>query len=187
MHVNLRNATIFVLLSGAAIATWLGGRPPATDTARRASPGEVPLGYYLENATFLGTDDDGRVRYRVFAAQFNQAAHGDAMEFERLRVEYAPQSGIRWSVTAERGSAPSDRSYLDLEQGVRLTNNPEAGDPVTIETDAMRLHPETSVVSSDGMVTMRWGNGYLESMGLKADLEKDFLEFISNVSARFSP
>ena len=187
MHVNLRNATLLVLLSAAAVATWLIGRAPTPESTRTPIPGSQPLGYYLRNATWFDTNADGQVRYRVVAAQIKQSSRDQALQFERLRVDYAPETGVRWSMTAERGSTPGDRSYLELERGVRLTNVPDDGDPVTIETEMMRLNPDTFVASSDHRVAMRWGNAGLESTGFKADLKQDLLEFESDVSVRFPP
>lgn len=188
MHLNRGTIALFVLLSAAAVATWLARRPAPVAVTTSASTGDVPRGYYSKNATLLGIDEHGHVYYRVFAAELKQESREDALELESVRVEYAPETGVTWSMTAESGSAPSDRAYLDLARGVRLTNHPDDGsDAITIETEALRLQVESYLASTDDAVVMSWGKAALNSMGITADLKQDILEFKANVSARFPP
>jgi len=188
MHLNARNIILFVVLSGAALYTWLVAGPGTTEAPVQTPAATAPSGYYLRNATLLGTDEQGRVNYRVFAAELEQASRDAALVLGQVRVEYDPQTGVRWRMTADEGFAPSDQSYLDLRHGVRLVNEPRSGDePVTIETEALRLEPGTYTASTDGDVAMRQGKADFRAKGLKADLKQDYLEFESNVSARFPP
>jgi len=188
MHLNARNVILLGVLSGVALYTWLEGRPSTTVSLPQPPVAPTPSGYYLRNATLLGTDEEGRVSYRVFAAGLEQASLDAALILERVRVEYDPQTGIRWHLTAEQGFAPSDQSYLDLLHGVRLVNEPESGrDPVTIETESLRLEPESYIASTEGEVWMRRGKADFRAQGIRADLKQDHLEFQSNVSARFPP
>lgn len=188
MYLNARNIVLFAVLSGVAAYTWLLGRPSTIEPRARPPTEGAPSGYYLRNATLLGTDKQGRVNYRIFAAELEQPSRNAALVLDQVRVEYDPQTGVRWHMTAEQGFAPSDQSYLDLRRGVRLVNDPrDGGTPVTIETESLRLEPDAYVASADGDVRMRRGRADIRSQGIKADLKQDYLEFESNVSARFSP
>lgn len=188
MYLNARNIILFVVLSGAAFLTWLVSRPSTTVRLPPSPVAPEPSGYYLRNATLLGTDEEGRVNYRVFAAELEQASVDAALLLQRVRIEYDPQTGVRWRMTAEQGFAPSDQSYIDLLHGVQLVNDPESGrDPVTIETEALRLEPESYIASTEGEVWMQRGKADFRAQGIKADLKQDYLEFQSNVSARFPP
>ena len=104
-----------------------------------------------------------------------------------MRVEYEPDADVRWKLSAGLGSATSDGAHLDLEDGVRLTNEPEAGtEPTVIETEALRLDGKDFLASSDRQVAVRRGKSELLAAGLEAHLRDDRLE-LPNVRGRFYP
>ena len=188
MNLNLRNVFFFVLLLSAALGTWVVSRTPPVSSANADGPTNLPLGYYLNNAVLLGTNTEGRVYYRVFAGRVQRAIASADLVLTDVRVEYEPETDIHWSMTARQASAPSERGYIDFEHDVRLsTLSTSDTRPTVIETDALRLHTESGVASSDQHVAIRQGNAEFEATGMRAELDREILELQSDVSARFAP
>lgn len=188
MHVSFRNTVALLALAAAAAASWYFSRPQDAAPEGRTDTAGPPLGYYLRDATLLGTDESGRLIFRAHAAEAVQARDEAMLELTDVSIEYRDEQAVGWSITAERAVTPDDRSYLDLEQ-VRLANDAEADadtdpEPMIIETASLRLDPAEYVASTEADVRIRVGDATLEGTGLRARLREDFVELKSKVHGR---
>ena len=187
MGHRLRNIVLFVSLGGIALASWILNRQPDRIAIERVGREPLPLGYLLRDATLLNFDAQGKLLYTVHADSLEQSANDDDLVLRQVRVEYEPDADVRWKLSAGLGSAPTDGAHLDLVDGVRLTNEPEAGsEPVVIETEALRLDGKDFLASSDRQVAVHRGKSELLAAGLEAHLKDDRLE-LPNVRGRFYP
>jgi len=187
MNTKLRNIVVLAILCAAALATWVLSRPQSIQAPQTSSTEQLPAGYYLRDAILIGTDSQGRVYYRVYAEIVEQASREDDLVLRQVRVEYEPEAQVRWSLTAQEGTAPSDRAYFDLLHSVRLTSQTnESSEATIIETEALRLYTDSFLASSDLSVAMHRGKTELHATGLRAHLKDDFLE-LPNVSGLVHP
>jgi lipopolysaccharide export system protein LptC len=184
----VRNIGLVAFLVSAAIATWLLGQPLPGGDAVSDAAASGPLGYYLTDAVLLGTDDEGRIFYRVHARQVEQSANELELELVQVRVEYRDSENVEWHVSADRAAAPTDGSHLDLYGNVRLVSMPQAGSTATvIETEKMRFEPAHYFASTDVPVVVAVGDNQLRAEGLKAYLKDDRVELESKVHGQFVP
>jgi LPS export ABC transporter protein LptC len=179
MMSAVRNAVIFVALAGAAIATWLLGRPPP-EIEKAATRRAAPLGYYLRDATILGTNADGVVSYRIYARRLEQPEENQSLVLTEVRVEYAARENIPWHVTAPSATAESGGEYLRLYGGVLLSSEPKDGAAaIMIETPELEFEPESYVASGAQPVTYSRGATRLRAESFTADLKKDIIDLVS--------
>ncbi len=118
MSVGLRNLAALLLLAAAASLSWYFSRSP--EQPRRAAGNGEPglLGYYLRDATLLGTDESGRALVRIHTAEAVQE-HGQGLTLTGVRIEYRDEQAVGWTISAELARAPGDLGHVDLER-VRL-------------------------------------------------------------------
>lgn len=185
----MRPTILTIVLATLAIATWVYSWQPAPDNTRRAvREDDQPLGYYLKGARLLGTDNEGRVAYRILAERLEERPDREILELSGVEVDYRPADGPPWRISATAASAPKDGSQLDLEGNVELRNDPAEGEEVvTIATEALRLVPDTSSAESDQAVRIRVGDWQLDAVGLRTHLKGDTLQLESKVHGKFSP
>lgn len=194
MHVSFRNSVALFALAGAAAASWYFSRPQPAAPEAESGSGDAPRGYYLRDATLLGTDETGRRFFSIHAGEAVQADAETRLELTDVRVEYRDEQDVDWTISAERAVTPDDRSYLDLEQ-VRLANDAdadgadaEAADAarrhMTIETAQLRLDTREYLASTDAAVRIRVGEATIEGVGLRARLREDYVELESQVHGR---
>jgi lipopolysaccharide export system protein LptC len=177
-----------LLLAAAALVTWYFGRPAPSAKPRAADSRAYPLGYYLRDAVLLGTDDQGRISYRLHAGLVEERPDEARLALENVRFEYEPSEKIPWTIIAARGEAPigDERPYVDLSGNVELTRAPAAqGAPTRVDTEMLRLVPDEHLASADGPVQISVGGNALDAVGLKAFLEDDRVELESQVHGRF--
>jgi LPS export ABC transporter protein LptC len=186
MAWNLRNLFLFLLLSGAALLTFVLARGPARPASTDLTTGDVDSGYHLVDAVAYRTDASGRILYRVFADRVQKRAENEDLSFDGVRVEYTPASQIRWEFGSSSAVGPADLASLDLRD-VRATHVSDAsGKEAVIETDALHLDADEHVASTDHPITLRRGESTLRATGMKAHLKNDIVE-LSNAVGSLDP
>jgi len=134
----------------------------------------LPQGYYMQGAVLHGTDDSGRTFYRIHAERLEQDAASEEFAFDDLRVEYSPDTGISWNVTARLGQTDAERNMLRLENDVLLRHTGDASaNETTFRTDDLLLNTRESLASTEATVRMQIGRAELEASGFELDLSND--------------
>jgi hypothetical protein len=87
------------VLALAAIASAIVYLREDEDEAGPPGP-RLALGYYVRDAVLQGTGDDGRLLYRVAAADVRQVDAGGATVMTDVRVDYTPTAGVPWELVA---------------------------------------------------------------------------------------
>lgn len=184
----MRNTVVMIVLAILAaaswVATWQREDPnqqgaPRTDTA--------PLGFYVRGAELLGTDEQGRVLYRLRADRLDELPDEGRLQLEGVNVEYQPAEETAWAISAARASRLKNGQLLDFAGNVEVRNTPTDGsEPLTIATEQLRFSPDTSSAESDEAVRMRVGDWQLDAVGLRTHLKGHTLELESQVHGTFS-
>ena len=188
MQPNLKNLIVTAILISAAGLSWYWSRAGTAEY----QPGEVreslPLGYYLTDAEIFGTDESGRLLYKIWAGRAEEHPDENRLLLEDVRIEYRPAENVPWLLTADSGEAPTDQSYIDLSGSVELTNAPpDQEDRTLIKTQELRFEPETFVASSEENVSLFLGAERLDAIGIEVYLRDDRLELKSSVHGEFDP
>lgn len=189
MYLNLKGLLSLAALALAVGATWWIARSPNLTGGQENGPQRsVPPGYYLRNAKVIGMGEDGRILYEIYARQAEQYPLEERMQLEEVEVSYRDETEIPWRLTGDRGTAPLDQSFLELTGNVRLRSLAATEDKATeITTDTIRLDTIRRIATTDGRVSLRFGDQQVNATGMIAYLDEDRLELTSNVNGKFSP
>lgn len=187
VYKSLRNGVAFILLAAAAVGTWYWSRVPEPRDVAGFEAGAHPAGYYLRDAVLLGTDNEGRVLYRIDAELAEELPQGEGLMLNGVEVKYQPSEEVPWRVRAARAKASSGQSYLQLEGDVELERQTAEGERTLVQTESLRLEPEQYVATASGQVRFSVNGSTLEAVGLKAFLKDDRLELESEVHGRLLP
>ena len=174
---SLRNTVVMVVLAILAAATWVATweRQDATPPVERVKP-TGPLGYYARGARLSGTDEQGRLTYRIFAERLDEVPGEERLQLTGVNVDYQPADETAWTFTAASAQYAWDGSQLDLNGDVEAQSSPTDGSrPLTFATESLVLSPDTSSATSDEAVKIRVGDWQLDGIGLRADLKEHTL------------
>jgi lipopolysaccharide export system protein LptC len=176
-----------VVLAAIAVATWLYGRTPAAAPRTLPAEGAQPLGYYLRSARMLGTDEQGRIAYRILADNLEELPEQQRLKLDGVRIEYLPADADRWLISATAGTAPKDGSELELNGDVTLRSEPrDGGKAIVIAADTLRFFPQSSSAESETPVTISVGDWRVEAGRLRTLLKGEVVELESKVHGKFS-
>lgn len=182
----VRNGAAICLLIAAALGTWYWSRTTAPAAPTAVPARSAPLGYYLRDAVLLGTDDEGRVVYRVSADLAEERPEDGSLLLNGVRVEFQGDEQVPWRVRALSAEAQPERGYLELAGNVELERIGEERPPTLVETERLRLEPDEQTAVAPGDVRLTVGGNTLSAVGLKAFLRDDRLELESKVHGRFA-
>jgi len=178
-----------VVLAIVAAATWIAtwqGQDAAPPVERAADVG--PLGYYARGARISGTDEEGRVTYRIFAERLDELPGEQRLELTGVKVDYQPADETPWTLTAASARYAWDSELLDLNGDVEARSIPADGSrTMTITTQKLLFSPDTSSAESDAEVQIRVGDWQLGAVGVRADLKGDTLALESKVHGTILP
>lgn len=185
----MRNTLLMIVLAIVAAATWIATWQPRETSAPAEAVGASPaLGYYVRGARIIGTDDEGRVTYRIFAERLDELPGEGRLELTGVDVEYQPADETAWSISAANASSKKEISELELAGGVELRSIPTGGSkPLAIFTEKLTFWLDTSNVESNGPVEVRFGDLRLQGVGLRTDLKGDSLRLESQVHGTLVP
>jgi LPS export ABC transporter protein LptC len=183
----LRNTVVMVVLAILAAATWVATwqREDTTPPVERVADAE-PLGYYARGARLSGTDEQGRLTYRVFAERLDELPGEERLQLTGVNVDYQPADQTPWTLTAATAKYAWNGAQLDLNGNVEARSMPADGSrPWTISTEKLLFSPDTSRAETDEDVEIRIGDWHFRAGGLRADLKGDTLALESLVHGTF--
>lgn len=185
----MRNTFVMIALALAAAATWvLTWQPQERSLPVEDAGTSQSLGYYLRGARMVGTDEQGRVAYRIFAERLDELPDEGRLELTGVDVEYQPPDETPWSISAAKASATKDIEWLELTGGVEIrSTGTEDSDPVTVVTQKLTFWPDTSNAESSERVEIQVGKWRFSGGGLRADLKGDSLKLESDVHGTLVP
>jgi LPS export ABC transporter protein LptC len=186
---SVRNTVVMVVLSILAAATWIATwqRQDVNPLVDRGGATE-PLGYYARGARLSGTDEQGRLTYRVFAERLEELPGEERVQLIGVNVDYQPSDDTEWTLMAATAKYARDGSQIDFLGNVEVRSLPAGGSrSVAIFTDKLVFSPDTSSAETDEQVEIRVGDWQLQGTGLRSDLKGGSLKLESEVHGTLAP
>lgn len=174
------------LLVLAGLTSWFliarpGGAPPA---ARSERPAAGLPDYSLGDATVTRYAQNGRRRYVLHSARITHRHNTDISRLTQVALNYFPPADPYWRLTAHRGRLLHNGDRIVLIDRVHAWQ-PGVAKPVHLETSRLTLRLDKRLISSNARVTIRHGARVIRGTGLRADLNRDRIKLLSEVTSRF--
>jgi lipopolysaccharide export system protein LptC len=185
--MDFKNSVIMLTLLVGAIGSGVLLLRNSPDEAEEEQRLRLSIGYYVKDARLSGTGDDGKILYRASAARASQNFDDGLINLEDVHVIYDPATEIPWVLDANTGRIPRNGNIIELEGDVVAQTNDEGEPPMTIRTDYMELYTETYIAETKEKVAIDYTNNRVFATGMRAFLEEDRLQLLSNVNGKFLP
>jgi LPS export ABC transporter protein LptC len=175
---------LFALGSVAILAALLyfqdadngGGESTANDYA------SVEPGYAAVHAQLIETGEDGLPLYRLDAERIEQPQPQGDISLTDPKLDYQPDPGNHWTLTAQHGQMPQDARTAELTGQVHAEGRPSGSDSLMrIDTEQLHLDMTEHLATSATSVRVDWGGDRLYGRGMRADLKNDRLQLASKV------
>jgi LPS export ABC transporter protein LptC len=147
-----------------------------------AEQAPVAAGYAATRAELIETDADGRALYRLHAERIEQPQPQGTVYLTDPKLDYEPEQGNPWTLTARSGQMPQDARTAELHGTVHAEGIPSGSDTLMrIDTEELHLDMQQQLASSPTAVRVQWGGYRLDGHGMRADLKNDRLQLASKV------
>jgi LPS export ABC transporter protein LptC len=92
-----------------------------------------------------------------------------------------------WMITAQEGRLDSNNEWFSLSQEVVARQSSEKHGEITITTSDLRLNTREQFAETSKAVTMRAAKSQITGVGMRADMERDHIQLLSNVKGNYEP
>jgi LPS export ABC transporter protein LptC len=153
-----------------------GSENPAGEQSATA-PGFVAL-----QARLIETGADGQPLYRLDASRIEQPQPQGTIFLTNPKLDYEPEDGNPWTLTAQSGQMPQNARTADLYGSVHAEGKPSGSKiPVRIDTEELHFDMADQLATSPTSVLVIWGGYRLDGRGMRADLKNDRLQLAAQV------
>jgi len=149
-----------------------------------------PEAYLIESETRL-FDAEGRLHYHLTserADQFQQlpdrASDLDYSLIVKPRLSMYGETDDPWHLHADMGQSNADGDRIKLWDNVRAWQDTGAGRNA-LTTPELVIFPARQFAETDKAVKMRSPQGVTDAVGMRADLEQDTIELLSQVRGTY--
>ncbi|MGA2024816.1 MAG: LPS export ABC transporter periplasmic protein LptC [Steroidobacteraceae bacterium] len=147
-----------------------------------ADVGAAAPGYSAVHAELIETGEDGRPLYRLNAERIEQPQPQGTVFLTDPKLDYEPEKGNPWTLTAQSGQMPQDAHTAELHGDVHAEGKPTgSGTVMRINTEDLHLDMTSQLATSPTTVRVDWGGYRLDGRGMRADLKNDRLQLASKV------
>ncbi len=153
-------------------------------TIATATP-ELGVGYYARDARLTGTDDDGRILFRISAADVEQAPADGSVALRSVSLDYDPATDLPWQLTAATGRLPAGGKMIELTGDVVAISRAPGSPAAVIRTDSLQFDPVTRIAATDKKVVIEYAGSTVNALGLRAHLSEDRLELLAEVEGQY--
>ena len=144
--------------------------------------------YTLDRFTLTSFDERGAFAFTVEAPRLARHPWLGSFEIDDPSFRIRDASGQDWRARSKKGHVSGDGKTLKLAEKVELDRPAGAKRaPVSIRSDELTAHVDTSLVTSDGAVTIAQPGSILSGTGLAADLKQKRFALKQRVTARYEP
>jgi LPS export ABC transporter protein LptC len=154
-----------------------GGSDSAAADVESTEPG-----YIANGAELIETGDDGHPLFRLDAERIEQPTPQGIIFLTEPKLDYQPETGNHWTLSAQRGQLPQDARTAELAGAVHAEGRPSgSSQPMRIATDQLHLDMKQQLATTSAVVRVDWAGNALRGRGMSADIKNDRLQLAGDV------
>ncbi|MEZ5525210.1 MAG: LPS export ABC transporter periplasmic protein LptC [Pseudomonadales bacterium] len=179
--ISLLSVVILVL---ASLVHWQGSEisdPVAQQKQRDSEPD-----FYMEGAQITQYSETGHVKQQLDAQLVQHFPLGDFTLAEAPQVRLFHTDGTPWNIWADKGRITHQDDTIVLRDNVKLKRT-LAGKTQHLNTEKLTLQVAKDLAYTDLPVVITDASTRLNATGMKAFINENRIEFLSNVRVTHDP
>ena len=177
----------FLLIIFAGASYWILDHLTEDDTTALSKLAHHP-DYYMENFTTLTMNQDGTPKNRLNAKYMAHYPDDNTSELHEPELEIFRQDRRPIYVSADKGWVTSDNDVILLSGNVYLYQYDESGQlKLELIAEDARVLVDQKYAETDKPATLISGRTVINSIGMRAYLQDQRMEFLNNVHTTIEP
>ena len=171
-----------VLAALALLSTWFLSTVESTLREGPAQYNNTPS-LLMDNFLAVRMNEQGVREYAVASPHLVQLGDQQGTRIDSPHIDVFQDGQIRdWSIRAESGWVSPDNELIRLQESVSIVRPAESGkQPMVITTRNVLVRPGDDTVETDEPVRMETPGGWMEAIGLRANLRTKQMHLLSHV------
>ena len=176
---------IILLLALIAASYWYAVR--ASYTNLKYVPNENSPDFIAKDISMVQFDENGMAKSKLQAKEFKHYSDDRIAMVEPRAISAAPNEQVT-KASAQTGRSDDGGQTFVFEGDVRIVREANEKTPLTqIETQRIKVHPESNLIESDTHVVMTSGQDRMEGEGMVYDNIEQTVELKKNVKTVIQP
>lgn len=176
-----RRKLALILVVIAAITYWALDKLTEDDLTKLSKLAHYP-DYYMENFTTLTMNQDGKPKNRLYADYMAHYPDDNTSELHQPKLEIFRENKQPINVRSDRGWVTSNNDVILLSGNVYLHQNDDDGKlKLELLAEDAKVLVNEKYAETDKPTTLISRKSTTTSVGMRAYLQEQRLEFLSNV------
>ena len=176
-----------ILIVVAGFSYWTLEKLTGDDVSKLSKLAHYP-DYYMENFTTLTMNQDGTPKNRLTGVYMAHYPDDNTTELDEPELEIFRKDKPPIIVNADKGWVTSNNEVVLLSGNVYLHQNDEFGElKLELITEDARVLVDQKYAETDKNATLIVKRSVTNSIGMRAYLQEQRMEFLSNVQTTIEP
>lgn len=183
---------LLLIILLAVVSGWIFDsmekKPDATKQKVRHDPD-----YFLKNFTATTMDNKGKPAYQIKAEHLEHYPDDDSMKLEKPAFFFYQDNKKSWTATADSALVLNNNAVIHLSGNVvlnQILSSQEASeqnknDPVQLNAEQLTIETDKNIAHTKSNVKLIKGKNYIQAKGMRADLNKNKIEFLNNTRSYY--
>lgn len=144
--------------------------------------------YFLKGFTSTTMDNSGKPAYQVKAELLQHYPDDDSMVLQQPFFSFYENNIKNWTAQSNEAIVLQKSDNIHLNGGVvlnQIVSSKKNHTPVKIITDQLTIEPEKNIAHTKSKIKLHKGNSYIQSLGMRADISKNRIEFLSRTRSHY--
>ena len=144
--------------------------------------------YFLQNFTATTMDAKGSPAYQVKAAYLEHYPDNNSIEMQYPLFTFYEKNIKSWTVQANEALVMQDSEIIQLKGSVilnQIISPNKNGMPIILTTEQLTIEPRRKFAHTKSKIKLLKGNSTIKSTGLRADISKNKVEFLSKTRSHY--
>lgn len=179
--ISLLSVVILVL---ASLVHWQGKEviDPIAQQQQRANEPD----FYMQDATVMQYSESGRLKQQMDAQLIQHYPEGDFTLADSPQITLFRNDTSPWRISAAKGRGTNNNDVIDLWSNVNVQRT-LPGTTQNLNTEKLTIINSENLALTDQKVTITDASTRLDAIGMKAYIDENRIEFLSNVRVNHDP
>lgn len=144
--------------------------------------------YFLKNFTATTMNAKSMTAYQVKARQLEHYPDDDSMKLQHPLFTFYSDNKKTWTAQANEAQILSNSEIIHLTGNVILKQiipSKTKDKPIHLNAEQLTIESERNIAHTKSTIQLTRGKSYIKANGMRADLNKSKIEFLSNTRSHY--
>jgi len=142
--------------------------------------------YFLKGFTATTMDKTGKPAYQIKARYLEHYPDDDSMKLQQPFISFYENNIKAWTAQANEAVILKNNEKIHLKGKVVLTQIVSTKKAAMIFTaEQLTIEPKQNLAHTKSKITLHKGNSTIQAVGMRADMSKNRIEFLSNTRSHY--